>query len=50
MKKGLCVSCFPPVYVSNLYWGQCFIQIDFFKLNVPVLVMQDAFVRLSVYS
>lgn len=29
MKRGLCVSCFPPVYVSNLYPGQCFIQIDF---------------------
>ncbi len=50
MKKGLCVSCFPPVYVSNLYWGQCFIQIDFFKLNALVLPMPDGFVRLSVCS
>lgn len=46
MKRGLCVSYFPPVYVSNLYWGQCFIQIDFFKLNAHVAV--QGYVCLSV--
>lgn len=39
----------PPVYVSNLYWGQWFIQTDFFELNAHVFAMLDCFVHLSVY-
>lgn len=44
--KGLNVSCLPCVCVCNLYQGQCFIQIDFFKLNVHVPAVQN---RLSAY-
>lgn len=50
IRKGLCVSCSPPVYVSNLYWGQCFIQIDFSKLDIHAHTLQDGLIRQSVYS
>lgn len=39
--KGLSVSCFPPVCVSNLYRGQCFIQIVLTKLNVHLFALQS---------
>ena len=31
--KGIMCILLPPVYVFNLYWGQWFIQIDFFELK-----------------